>query len=334
MKLSPVVKKTALAVSLALGSTVAMAECGTVTVAEMNWASAEFAANLDKVILEEGYGCSVELVPGATVTTFASMESKGQPDIAPELWANAFHDRIKKAADDGKVKLGVKLISDAAEGWFVSKAIADKYPEIKTVQDVLNHPELFPSKENPGKGQFMNCPSGWACQIASRNLAKPTAYDFAKHNFIQVDPGSSAGLDGSIAKAYDREEAWFGYYWQPTVPITKYELKKLDFGVPFDKEAWDGCIVNDDCAEPKKSDYTPSEVLTVVMNDFAEKNPDVMGYLDNRIYDSNTVGKVIVYMDDNQASGEDGAYYFLQNFQDVWTKWVPADVADKIKAAL
>ena len=32
------------------------------TMAEMNWASAELMANVDKIILEEGYGCEVELV--------------------------------------------------------------------------------------------------------------------------------------------------------------------------------------------------------------------------------------------------------------------------------
>ena len=63
--------------------------CGDITIAEMDWASAELIANIDKVILEEGYGCSVELIPGATMTTFASMDTKGMPDIAPELWANA-----------------------------------------------------------------------------------------------------------------------------------------------------------------------------------------------------------------------------------------------------
>ena len=35
----------------------AHAKCGDVTMAEMNWASAELMANIDKVILEEGYGC-------------------------------------------------------------------------------------------------------------------------------------------------------------------------------------------------------------------------------------------------------------------------------------
>ena len=310
------------------------ADCGTVTIAEMNWASAEFAANLDKIILEEGYGCSVELIPGSTVTSFASMESKGQPDIAPELWANAFFDRIDAAVQKGDIVRGPRLITDAAEGWFISKAIADAHPEIKTVQDVLDNPQLFPSKEDPNVGQFMTCPAGWACQIASNNLAKPSAYDFGKHNFTVVDPGSAAGLDGSIAKSYDREEAWFGYYWQPTVPITKYELKKLDFGVEYDKTHWDECIVNETCAEPQKSDYTPSDVMTVVVSKFASDHPEEMKYLNTRSYDSNMAGKVIVYMDDNQANGEDGAYYFLKNFEDVWTKWLPADVAEKVKASL
>ena len=37
-----------------------------------------------------------------------------------------------------------------------------------------------------------------------------------------VDPGSAAGLDGSIAKAGDRGENWFGYYWSPTAMVGKY----------------------------------------------------------------------------------------------------------------
>jgi len=36
----------------------------------------------------------VELVPGATMTSFASMNEKGQPDVAPELWINAVRDEI------------------------------------------------------------------------------------------------------------------------------------------------------------------------------------------------------------------------------------------------
>ena len=57
--------------------------CGTITVAEMNWASAEMFAHVDKMILENGYGCDVELVPGDTMPTATSMMEKGEPDVAP-----------------------------------------------------------------------------------------------------------------------------------------------------------------------------------------------------------------------------------------------------------
>ena len=64
-----------------LGSS-AFADCGDITMADMNWPSATLMANVDKIILEAGYGCSVEMVVGATTTTFASMNEKGEPDVA------------------------------------------------------------------------------------------------------------------------------------------------------------------------------------------------------------------------------------------------------------
>jgi len=86
-------KKIILSAVIALGFTsfggIANAACGKVVVASQNWASAELMAEVDKVILEKGYGCEVELIPGATMPTFTSMDEKGAPDMNPEQWANA-----------------------------------------------------------------------------------------------------------------------------------------------------------------------------------------------------------------------------------------------------
>ena len=90
-------KRTSLGLAVFLGANVAMAECGNVQIAAMNWASAQLMANVDKIILEEGYGCSVELVPGDTMPTFTSLNEKGEPDVAPELW----DQRGARAAEDG-----------------------------------------------------------------------------------------------------------------------------------------------------------------------------------------------------------------------------------------
>ena len=44
--------------------------------------------------------------------------------------------------------------------------------------------------------------------------------------------------------------------------------------------------------------------------------------------------RLLAWMADNQATGEEGARYFLKEKADIWTKWVPAEVAEKVKAAL
>lgn len=311
------------------------AKCGNVTISEMNWPSAEFLANLDKVILEEAFDCKVQLVPGATVTTFASMESKGQPDIAPELWTNGVVERLNAAVKKGDIMVGSKLIQGASEGWFISQNMHEKHPELKTVDDVMAHPELFPDKEDPGYGAFYGCPSGWGCQISNNNLMKKGAFDAEGHHFKVIDPGSGAALAASIAKAYERKEPWFGYYWQPTAVLYKYPMYKLDWGVPHDRKNWDNCISKSpDCATPKKNGWAISKVNTAVTTSFAKANPALMTYLNKRSYGMDTVGKILAYMSDNQANGEDGAFYFLKNFENVWTPWLTPDQVAKVKKAL
>ena len=324
--------KSATFLSLSLTSALAMAECGNVVIAEMDWASAEFAANLDKIILEEGYGCSVDLTPGATPTTLASMESKGRPHIAPEFWSNSVRERLNKAVEEGKITISTKLIPDASEGWYVSRSIAEDHPEIETIDDVLARPDLFPNKEDPTKGQFVNCPSNWACATAGNNLA--TAYNFDSHDFIVTDPGSAAGLDGTIAKSYDREEGWFGYYWQPSAVSSKYEIKQLKSDADVNIEHWNTCIAIEGCENPQPTGFNPTTVNTIVVPDFASEQPEIMNYLQNRSYNSELVGNVLVYMSDNQASGEDGAFYFLEKFENIWSQWVSAEAADKIRKAI
>ena len=47
------------------------------------------------------------------------------------------------------------------------------------------------------------------------------AFDIEAKGWTLVDPGSAVGLDRSSAKAGDRGENWFGYYWSPTARVGK-----------------------------------------------------------------------------------------------------------------
>jgi len=311
----------------------AMAEdCGTVTMAEMNWASAGAIAHIDKIILESGYGCTVELVTGDTMPTFTSMNEKGQPDIAPELWINAVREPLDKAVAEGSLIIGGEVLNEGGvEGFWVPTYIAEEH-NIWSVEEALARPELFKGAEDESKGAWFTCPTGWNCRITTGNQFR--AYGAEEKGFELVDSGSAAGLDGSLARAYERGEGWLGYYWAPTAILGKYDMTLLDFGVPHNKEEWDSCTVIEGCADPKPNAWVKSEVFTVVTKSFAEKAGIAMDYVKGRTWDNRTAGKVLAWMQDNQATNEDGAYYFLENHQDVWTKWVTPEVAEKVKAAL
>jgi glycine betaine/proline transport system substrate-binding protein len=299
----------------------------------MNWQSAEVLAHVDKLILSKGYDCNVELVPGDTMPTLTSMMEKGKPDVAPEAWINAIRDPLDAAVKDGRLHYAAaSLIDGGIEGWWVPKFVVDAHPQIKTIDDALNHPELFPAPEDAKKGAVHNCPSGWNCQITTGNAFK--AWNAAKRNFVLVDTGSAAGLDGSIAKANERKQGWLGYYWAPTAILGTYPMVKLDAGVPYDDKAFKGCNTKADCANPTRTDWSKSEVLTVLTNRFKKAGGPAVDYLNKRGWDNQTVSALLAWMQANQATGEDGARHFLKTQTDVWTPWVAPEVAAKVKASL
>ena len=303
--------------------------------ADMNWPSATLMANVDKFILEEGYDCKIELVPGATTATFITMNEKGKPHVAPELWTNAIAGLLHKALEEGRLFSAIKgPITELGEGWWITPQTLKNYPEFKTVLDILERPDLFPAKEDKSKGAFIGCPAGWGCQLANQSLF--IAFEMKKKGWILVDPGSQAGLDGSMSKAAERGDNWFGYYWSPTSLIGKYNMKLMDFGVPFaGSKNWDDCIAKgpEECIEPKPSAWTESIVQTLVPSEIKEMT-EVMNYFGKRIFPGSIMNSMLVYMEENQAQGADGAIEFLEKHPEIWINWITLEAAKKIKKAL
>lgn len=336
MKFKKIGVFAALAMTTGLAGAASAQECGSLTMAEMNWASAELMANVDAIILEEGYGCDVELIPGATTTTFASMNEKAEPDVAGELWVNAVREPLDKAIDEGRLHSVLSgPITDLGEGWWVTRKFAEDHPDLDTVEKLIEHPELFPYAEDESKGAFMGCPAGWGCQLTNANLFR--AFDMEEKGWVLVDPGSAAGLDGAIAKASERDETWFGYYWAPTALIGKYDLELLEWETEWGgSENWDGCIVKaeQDCLDPQPSSYTESEVHTVITDRLMNEGGIAVDYLGNRVFPGSVMNTMLVYMNDQQATGEDAAWYFLETYPEIWTEWVSEEAAEAINGEL
>jgi glycine betaine/proline transport system substrate-binding protein len=326
-------KIASLAVIASLSTQVQADECGTVTIADMNWNSASVIANIDRFVLEHGYGCDAELIPGDTMPTATSMIEKGQPDIAPELWTNSVKEAIEVGVEEGRLAYaGNSLVDGGEEGFWVPAYLVEEYPELATIEGVKKHAKLFMHPEDDSVSGFYGCPAGWGCQISGGNLFK--ALELEDAGFELVDPGSAAGLSGSIAKAYERGEGWFGYYWAPTAVLGKYEMVKVDFGSGVHVEEFVNCIAQESCENPTVSMFPPSPVYTVVVNSFSESNPMAMEYLANRGFKNADMNRLLAWMEAEQADSEDAMYYFLETYPEVWKQWVPADVAMKIAAEL
>ncbi|MGR5261836.1 ABC transporter substrate-binding protein [Vibrio astriarenae] len=326
-------KLAALAVATTLSAQAYAQDCGEVSIADMNWNSASLIANVDRFILEHGYGCDAELVPGDTMPTATSMIEKGQPDIAPELWTNSVKEALEQGIAEGRLtRAGESLVEGGEEGFWVPAYLVEKYPELATAEGLKKHPELFKHPENPDVGGLYGCPAGWGCQISVTNLFN--ALEMDKAGFELIDPGSGAGLSGSIAKAYERGEGWAGYYWAPTAILGKYDMVKVDFGSGVDEEEFLSCTTQVDCSNPKVTMYPKSPVSTVVASEFSKSNPDVMDYLSKRRFKNADMNALLAWMEDEQADAEDAMFHFLESHPEIWKTWVSEDVAKKISAQL
>lgn len=312
---------------------VSASECGKMTIADMNWNSATLIANVDKFILEHGYDCEAELVPGDTMATGTSMIEKGEPDIAPEFWSNSMKEALDGGVKEGRIRYAGSSLSDGGEeGFWVPAYMVEKDPTLATIEGIKAKAKLFKHPEDPDKSAFMSCPAGWNCQITAGNLFN--AMKLEDSGFELIDPGSGAGLSGSIAKAYEREEAWFGYYWAPTAILGKYKMVKVDFGSGIDEDHFNSCTSNADCLDPKTTMYPPSRVDTVVTETFAKRAPEALAYLSARSFTNNQMNGLLAWMEENQADGEIAAEQFLNENEETWLKWVSPEVAKKVKQAL
>lgn len=319
-------------VTAAIAGGAANAECGDITLSAFSWQSSEAMTYVDQMILNNGYGCNASVVAGDTVPTITSLIEKGQPDVVSEATPSLLGDVYTKGAAEGRVsQIGTAISDGQVSGWYIPKYLADAHPDIKTVEDAIAHPELFPSPDDSSKGGVIQGPQGWGDTVVTAQLYK--ALDLDNKGFQLVPSGSAAALDGAIAKAYEQQQGFIAAYWAPTSLLVKYPMVRLDMA--HDAEEWARCTSIQDCPDPKPNYWKEAEMVTLAAAEFSKNaDPAVMDYFAKRSWTQAEVSAVMAWMTDNQANGEDGAKWFLENMGDVWTKWVPADVAEKIKAGL
>ncbi|QIE43003.1 ABC transporter substrate-binding protein [Meridianimarinicoccus aquatilis] len=307
----------------AMSTSAAHAECGEVTMTEMNWASSAVVTSVSKFLMEQGYGCTVQAVPSSTVPALVSVAETGKPDIVSELWILGA-PTYQSMQDEGVITTLTDVLSDGGnEGWWVPKYLVDEHPELATVEGVLANAELL-------GGRFHSCPDGWACKFTNDDLTRN--FGLTENGYEIFIHGSGETLATSLASAYESKEPWIGYYWSPTSLLGKYEMVAVDQG-PYNEEVFE-CAANPECTAEGLSGWPVGPVKTVVTNDFADREPDIAALMTNVSFTNAQMGDVLAWKEANNASNDEAAVYFLTTYSDVWPAWLNDEAREKLSALI
>ncbi|XWN33349.1 MAG: ABC transporter substrate-binding protein [Devosia sp.] len=307
-----------------------------VVFAGLDWDSNAFHVGVAGFILEHGYGCRTESIPGSTIPLLNGM-IRGDIDITMEMWIPNVREAWEKAAADGDVEVAGIAYPDAVQAWYVPKYLVEgpdaAAPNLKSVKDLPQYAELFADPEEPGKGRFYNCILGWGCEVF--NTKKLHAYGLTD-TFTNFRPGTGGALAGAIESAILREKPIVFYYWAPTWVLGKVgdDVVQLE-EPPYDDAIWQKMADTEDPTDVTEATAFPVvEVSIAVNSEYAATAPTIMDFLGKYRTDAATVSKALAYMQDETASADEAAQWWLRNNGDTWRTWLPADAAERVDAAL
>ena len=203
------------------------------------------------------------------------------------------------------------------------RGIEPMAPDLKTVED-LKKPEiieLFADPEGPGKGRIITCVPGWECEIINADQLK--AYGLDEY-YNLVNPGSGDAMHAALYGAYQKGEPYITYEWGPEWVTGKLDLTVLE-EPPYDEAVWNE---NHGCA------YAAQDLFITAHKTFPEKAPELVEMFGKWKLDTKTLGQALAYMEDTGGEPFDAALDFIQNREDIWTTFVPEDVAKKVKEAV
>ena len=284
----------------------------TIVFGDVSWDSVQVHNRIAAFIIENGMeGYKADFVPGDTLPIINGIV-QGDIDVDMESWHSNFKDAYDKGIATGNlVDLG-KNMPDAPQGWWIPRYVVEGSdalaPGLDTVADLPKYADLFKDPEDPDKGIVYGGVAGWAQMEISEAIFNEYGLEDTYNMGIA---GSGTALAGVIAGAYKKGEAVCAYYWAPTAVLGKFDMVRL-----------------------KGSEYEAADVNILVNKSMLEKAPDVVEMLkkySTTVADNN---EFLAQMDENSWDTQETAEWFLKNKEDVWTEWVSADVAGKVKAAL
>ena len=232
---------------------------------------------------------------------------------------------------DGTIhELGINF-DDNAQGFYVpryviegdaERGIEPMAPDLVTVADLAKYPDVFPDPDENSKGAIYGAISGWQVDEIMRNKYEYYGLD---EMFNYIDPGSQAAMEATIACS-DMKKAKHG---SDTIgnrhgSTGKYDLVLLEDAPYVDEEAF----------QAGETEFRSTTVTVAVSDDFYQKAPEYCEFLSNYHTSSALTAEALSYIQENDATYEEAAKWFLTENDALLNKFLPADKAAMVREDL
>ncbi len=308
----------------------------TVRFAALNWESGSVITEVLRLVVEKGYGLPTDTLPGTTVTLEAGL-ARNDIQVIAEEWAGR-SPVWNEAEAKGRVKGLGDIVKGATEGWWVpayvvkgdpAKGIKPLAPDLHSVADLARYKDVFRDPETPGKGRFLNSPTGWTSEVV--NGQKLKAYGLAD-SFTNFRAGSGAALDAEITSSVKRGKPVLFYYWSPTPLLGRYDFIQLE-EPPFDAEAWK-TLTDAKNDNPKPTRSLASKLSIGVSKAFEQAHPDISAAFAKVDLPITPLNQALAGMSEKHRDPRTVAVELLGQHPDWLARWLPADVASKVQGGL
>ncbi|WP_158937298.1 glycine betaine ABC transporter substrate-binding protein [Burkholderia sp. S171] len=304
--------------------------------AELGWDSGRFYTELFRVILERGYGCKTESIPGTNAISQNALIT-GDLDVFAE-YPTGRTLAVEQAAAEGKLKLvGNLLQGGIQEGFYVpeyvikgdvSRNIKPLAPDLQSVPQLAKYATIFADDEDPSKGRILNCPIGWQCE--SDNAQKIKAYGLAS-KYTNFHPGTGAALDATIVSAFQRGKPIVFYYWQPTSILGKYKAIRLT-EAPYNEACWK-TISDKATAAPCPSASPPNTVKAILSQKISASEPQLLALANNVSLTMDSIQAQLAKLDGGKMTARQAADDYIQANPESVKQWLPSGIAEKVLAS-
>jgi glycine betaine/proline transport system substrate-binding protein len=312
--------------------------------AELDYDSVNILTAIARFLLEEGFGCATDTIPGTTLPLLQG-SVRGDIDVTMEIWTDNTPDFWREALAQGRVRELQPVFDDAAQGFFVprylvegdaDRGIAAAAPDLRSVADLPRYAALFRDPEQPDKGRLYNCVIGWFCE--GINNVKFHVYGLDDH-FTNFRAGTGIALETTMEAAYARGEPWLGYYWEPTGILGRLDMLRLD-EPPYSDACFEHMLAHVDTPERATEACEYAVVVAVVGlgSRFASTVPEpIEAVLDAMYVPTATINRLLAHMAETGADTSAAARHFLATEGERWSSWLDGldpGVRERIDAAL